>query len=338
MRMNALVSQVWGKKAGEPRRREGAKCARRNCNAGKIHPTKIFSESLREIFALSCLRGSPDSPARSMAFRSGGAKFVTAMIVALFLAIAGAARGQTASAQVGSETIVKDTATLPIQLPDLTKRENLSSAMQIIILLTVLSLAPAILLMMTSFTRIIIVLSLLRQALGTQQLPPNQILVGLAMFMTFLVMGPTWQRINNEALRPYLDGQKDMDQARALSLAQQPLRDFMINNIRECGNDEDIFLFTDFRHEKPQTWADISTVTLVPAFMLSELKTAFLMGFKIYLPFLIIDMVISAVLISMGMMMLPPVLISLPFKLLLFVLVGGWHLITGTLMGSFVTS
>jgi flagellar biosynthetic protein FliP len=227
---------------------------------------------------------------------------------------------------------------LPIQLPDLTKKENLSSAMQIIVLLTVLSLAPAILLMMTSFTRIVIVLSLLRQAIGTQQLPPNQILIGLSMFMTFLVMGPTWQRINKDAIQPYM-ASNGISQSEALSKAQQPIRDFMINNIKKRGNEEDVFLFSDFGRpaKPPKNWSDISTMTLVPAFMLSELKTAFLLGFQIYLPFLIIDMVISAVLISMGMMMLPPVLISLPFKLLLFVLVNGWHLITDGLLSSFVT-
>src|SRR5688500_4965833 len=224
---------------------------------------------------------------------------------------------------------------LPIQLPDLTKKENFSSAMQIIILLTVLSLAPAILIMMTSFTRIIIVLSLLRQALGTQQLPPNQILIGLSLFMTFLVMGPTWKAVNEAALRPYLDG--SIDQRTALTRAQQPVREFMIRQIQHSGNEQDVDLFTEFAGQQPATtWEEVGTTTLVPAFMLSELKTAFLLGFKVYLPFLIIDMVISTVLISMGMMMLPPVLVSLPFKLLLFVLVDGWHLITGSLMGSFV--
>lgn len=222
-----------------------------------------------------------------------------------------------------------------LQLPDLTKRENFSSAMQIIVLLTVLSLAPAILIMMTCFTRIIIVLSLLRQALGTQHLPPNQVLIGLSMFMTFLVMGPTWQRVNDDALRPYLDGQ--IEQPEALARAQGPVRDFMIKQIQEQGNDADVDLFAEFAGKgPPQRWEDVSTTTLVPAFMLSELKTAFLLGFKVYLPFLVIDMVISIVLISMGMMMLPPVLISMPFKLLLFVLVDGWHLITRSLMGSFV--
>lgn len=224
---------------------------------------------------------------------------------------------------------------LPSQLPDLTRRENFSAAMQIIVLLTVLSLAPSILLMMTSFTRIIIVLSLLRQALGTQQLPPNQVLIGLSLFMTFLVMAPTYQRINDEALRPYLDGQ--IEQPEALDRAVVPIREFMINQIKQAGNDADVDLFHSFGgNPPPETWGEVSTTTLIPAFMLSELKTAFLMGFKVYLPFLIIDMVISSVLISMGMMMLPPVLISLPFKLLLFVLVDGWRLITTALMSSFV--
>ena len=241
---------------------------------------------------------------------------------------------------------------LQVQLPDLTKRENFSAALQVIILMTILSLAPAILIMMTSFTRIIIVLSLLRQALGTQQLPPNQILIGLAMFMTFLVMGPTWQRVNQEALQPYMNG--SIDQPTALARAQVPLREFMKKQIDNSGNDEDVYLFHEFAQSGSVTaasgasadpagdqreiqWKEVGTGTLIPAFMLSELKTAFYMGFKVYLPFLIIDMVISAVLISMGMMMLPPVLISLPFKLLLFVLVDGWRLITTGLMGSFVT-
>ena len=223
---------------------------------------------------------------------------------------------------------------MPLSLPDLSKRETLSSSLQLIILLTILSLAPAILLMMTSFTRIIIVLALLRQALGTQQLPPNQVLMGLALFMTFLVMGPTWQRVNNNALQPYMDGK--LDQRVALTAALEPMRDFMHKQIEDAGNDDDVFLFTDFaRAPRPSRWTDVSTMTMIPAFMLSELKTAFFLGFKVYLPFLIIDMVISSVLISMGMMMLPPALISLPFKLLLFVLVDGWHLITGSLMVSF---
>jgi flagellar biosynthetic protein FliP len=221
------------------------------------------------------------------------------------------------------------------QISDLTKRENLPAALQIIILLTVLSLAPSILIMMTSFTRIIIVLSLLRQAMGTQQLPPNQVLIGLALFMTFLIMAPTWDRVNNEALKPYMNG--DFDQKTALDRAQTPVRDFMIKQIIDRGYDDDVLMFNEAAGKPaPRNFGDVSTLTLVPAFMLGELKTAFLMGFKVYLPFLIVDMVISSVLISMGMMMLPPAMISLPFKLLLFVLVDGWRLITGSLMGSFM--
>ena len=270
---------------------------------------------------------------RTDALVSPGRALSILMIVLLSLWITPPAHAEANNA---SDTAVKEVSpSMPIQLPDLTKKENVSSAMQIIILLTVLSLAPAILLMMTSFTRIVIVLSLLRQALGTQQLPPNQVLVGLAMFMTFLVMGPTWQAMNKDAIQPYFRG--DKTQSEALVLVQQPLRNFMEKNILAAGNLDDVFLFTDFKKETPHRFEDVSTMTLVPAFMLSELKTAFLLGFKVYLPFLIIDMVISAVLISMGMMMLPPALISLPFKLLLFVLVGGWHLITGSLMGSFVS-
>lgn len=223
-----------------------------------------------------------------------------------------------------------------VQLPDLTKRENFSPALQIIVLLTVLSLAPSILLMTTCFTRIAIVLALLRQALGTQQLPPNQVLTGLALFMTFVVMGPTFAKINNNAVQPYLNG--EITQKAALGNALGPAREFMAKQIEASGNARDVDLFMDFaKLPRAKTWDDVPTLSLIPAFILSELKTAFLIGFKIYLPFLVIDMVISSVLISMGMMMLPPVMVSLPFKLLLFVLVDGWHLIAGSLMGSFVT-
>ncbi|HRK31031.1 MAG TPA: flagellar type III secretion system pore protein FliP [Tepidisphaeraceae bacterium] len=268
------------------------------------------------------------------------------LLIALWV-VPSAARAQEASTDIPMDgrplTIQRgNPAVTPapsMQLPDLTDRANFSAAMQIIFLMTVLSLAPAILIMMTSFTRIIIVLSLLRQALGTQNLPPNQIIIGLSLFMTFLVMGPTWQRVNNEALSPYLNGQ--IDQRMALARAEVPIREFMIAQVSKAENHEDVFLFYKFREgaaakEQP-TWGDVGTMTLIPGFVLSELKTAFLMGFKIYLPFLIIDVVISSVLISMGMMMLPPVLISLPFKLLLFVLVDGWRLITAQLMGTFVT-
>jgi flagellar biosynthetic protein FliP len=252
------------------------------------------------------------------------------------LATAASSHAQRVVSDAAPEATNSSPLAPSMNLPDFSKKETFSSAMQIIILLTVLSLAPAILIMMTSFTRIIIVLSLLRQALGTQQLPPNQILMGLALFMTFIVMGPTFQRVNDQAVQPYMQG--TLDQKSAMLKAVDPLRLFMINQIKQGHNDDDVFLFSDVAHlPRPGKWSEVGTMTLIPAFMLSELKTAFYLGFKVYLPFLIIDMVISSVLISMGMMMLPPALISLPFKLLLFVLVDGWHLITGSLMLSFVS-
>jgi flagellar biosynthetic protein FliP len=263
-------------------------------------------------------------------------RLIVAAIALLFLFPSRFVRAQEIppEAPFGPTTPAVSPLAAPMNLPDLSKKETFSSAMQIIILLTVLSLAPAILIMMTSFTRIIIVLSLLRQALGTNQLPPNQILMGLALFMTFIVMGPTFQRVNNEAVQPYLAG--NLDQKDALEKAVVPFRGFMVGQIRRGDNDADILLFTEMaKQPRPKTWNDVGTMTIIPAFMLSELKIAFFLGFKVYLPFLIIDIVISSVLISMGMMMLPPALISLPFKLLLFVLVDGWHLITGSLMLSF---
>ena len=218
---------------------------------------------------------------------------------------------------------------------DATGPERISSSLQILLMLTVLSLAPSILIMMTCFTRIIVVLGLLRQAMATQQLPPNQVLIGLAMFMTFVVMAPTYTQVHDEALGPYLAG--ELNQGEAFGVAVVHLRDFMIEQIESAGNYNDVYLFLDasVAEKDDLTWGDVPTLTLVPAFVVSELKTAFLMGFRIYLPFLVIDMVIASVLISMGMLMLPPVLISLPFKLLLFVLVDGWHLVVGTLMMSF---
>ena len=224
-----------------------------------------------------------------------------------------------------------------IALPDLTDRENFAPALQILVLLTVLSLAPALLVLCTSFTRIIIVLSLLRQALGTPTLPPNQVMTGLALFMTFCVMAPTWRQISAEAVGPYLDG--ELGQGEAWEAGIGPVREFMVAQIEAADNVDGVYAFGQFAGDAPpETWGDVPTTTLVPAFVLSELKVGFLMGFKVYLPFLVVDMVISAVLISMGMMMLPPVLISLPFKLLLFVLVDGWNLIVAGLMGSFVVA
>ena len=207
---------------------------------------------------------------------------------------------------------------------------KVSTVIQLLFILTILSLAPAILLMLTSFTRIVVVFSLLRHALGTQQMPPNQIIVGLSLFITLFVMAPVWQRVNNEALTPYYEEQISWDQA--LSQASIPVKDFMLRQVRE----KDLALFVSIAKEKrPEKPTDISLTVLVPSFIISELKTAFQIGFMIYLPFLILDMVVASILLSMGMMMLPPIMVSLPFKLLLFVLVDGWYLIVGSLVQSF---
>jgi flagellar biosynthetic protein FliP len=204
------------------------------------------------------------------------------------------------------------------------------NTIKIVLMMTVLTLAPAILIMMTGFSRIIIVLSFLRQALGTQQMPPNQLLVGLALFLTFFVMRPAFEEINTKALRPYLAG--TVSQEKAADEALIPLRRFMFNQTR----DADLALFVRLsKIEKPKTRLDIPTMVLIPSFIISELKTAFQIGFIIYLPFLVIDMVIASVLMAMGMMMLPPVVISLPFKLMLFVLVDGWSLLVGSMVKSF---
>jgi flagellar biosynthetic protein FliP len=207
---------------------------------------------------------------------------------------------------------------------------EVSVLIQILVLLTVLSLAPAILIMMTSFTRIIVIFSFLRNALGIHQMPPNQILIGLAMFMTFFIMTPVWQTIRENAWTPYME--KKISQEKAFEEALQPVRKFMFKQTRE----KDLALFLDMaKAPRPKNREEISTTVLLPAFMISELKTAFQMGFILFLPFLVIDMVVSSVLLSMGMMMLPPVMISLPFKVLLFVLVDGWNLVVGSIVKSF---
>jgi len=209
--------------------------------------------------------------------------------------------------------------------------KQVSSGVQLLVLLTVLSLAPSILVLTTSFTRIIIVLSMLRTAIGTPNIPPNQVVVGLSLLLTFFIMAPVYTQIDKQAIQPYLDAQ--IDQETAFKQASEPLREFMFKQTRE----KDIQLFLDMSGEpQPETLADIPTTVLLPSFVISELRTAFMMGFFIYVPFLVIDMVISSILLSMGMMMLPPSLISLPFKILLFVLVDGWYLITRSLAMSFL--
>ena len=202
--------------------------------------------------------------------------------------------------------------------------------MQIFMLMTVLSLAPSILIMLTSFTRIAIVFSLLRQAMGTNQLPPNQVVIGLSLFLTFYVMAPVWQQVNKEALQPLIS--KEINQKQAFDKAVVPIRNFMISQTRE----KDLALLVNVaKVDRPANVDDVPTTVLIPSFIISELKTAFQIGFMLYVPFLIIDMVVASVLLSMGMMMLPPIMVSLPFKLMIFVLADGWHLIVGSLVKSF---
>lgn len=216
-----------------------------------------------------------------------------------------------------------------------TSPEGLSSALQVLLLLTVLSLAPAVLLMTTCFVRVIVVLGLLRQALGTQQLPPSQVLTSIALFMTLAIMAPVWKEAYDEGVAPYTARQITLDEAWTRGV--RPIRRFMSAQIERTGNSDDIWLFLSFMPDSPEpaSYEDVPLQALLPAFMLSELKTAFLIGFQIFLPFLVLDLVVSTVLISMGMLMMPPVLVSLPFKLLLFVLVDGWNLVVGMLLTSF---
>ena len=205
-----------------------------------------------------------------------------------------------------------------------------TSSLSLILLITILSVAPAILVLMTSFTRIVIVLGFVRTSLGTQMTPPNQVLIGLALFLTLFVMAPTFSSMNETALQPYLKG--EISQTEALQKAQEPMKKFMFSHTRE----KDLLLFMKYTgEEKPETYQDIPLTVLVPAFAISELKTGFQMGFMIFIPFLIIDIVVASVLMAMGMMMLPPVMISLPFKILLFVLVDGWYLVVKSLLMSF---
>jgi flagellar biosynthetic protein FliP len=230
---------------------------------------------------------------------------------------------------VGAEEIpLLPSLTLGVEEAD--NPRQISVLLQILLLMTVLSLAPAILVMMTSFTRLAVVFSMVRQAIGTQQMPPNQILIGLALLLTFFIMSPVYNRINDEALRPYLSETISLEEA--ASRAMTPVREFMFKQTRK----KDLALFMKVsKSEKPKSLDEIPTTVLVSSFVISELKTAFQIGFLIYIPFLVIDMVVASVLLSMGMMMLPPFMISLPFKLMLFVLIDGWNLLVGSMVRSF---
>lgn len=248
------------------------------------------------------------------------------MIVALLIIASFAAAPLPAQAQSPDDT----PALFQIDVDQNAGSEKVGVVMQIFLLLTVLSLAPSILVMVTSFTRITIVLSLLRQAIGSHQLPPNQIIVGLALFLTFFIMSPVIHKVNQEAIQPYLDNK--ITSKVAFEKAMDPIRKFMIKQTRE----KDLAMMVEVaKMPRPANVDDVPTHVLIPSFIMSELKTAFQIGFMLYVPFLIIDMVVASVLLSMGMMMLPPVMVSLPFKLMLFVLTDGWFLIVGSLVKSF---
>lgn len=232
-----------------------------------------------------------------------------------------------------TETTETDNITEPLNLTLTMGDEegSLSGTLQMLLVLTVISLAPSILVMMTSFTRIIVVLHFVRTALGLTSTPPNNVLIGLSLFLTFFIMSPVFSRVNTEALEPLAAG--EITQEEAIEAAMDPMRDFMINQTRE----QDIQLFLDIADiDSVSDWDDIPTTVIIPAFIISELRAAFIIGFMIYIPFIIIDMVVASTLMSMGMMMLPPTTISMPFKVLLFIMADGWNLIIGQLVQSFI--
>lgn len=249
------------------------------------------------------------------------AKFLQVLTCAACLAL-------MLSACAGSPELAAPGVTLSVEPAG--QPQQVSTGVQLLVLITVLSLAPTILLLATSFTRIVIVLSLLRNAIGTPTAPPNQVIIGLSLLLTFFIMTPIFSQVDREALQPYLS--QEIDQPTAFKRAAAPVRQFMFKQTR--GKDLELFLDISGQ-SRPETLDDIPFSVLLPAFVISELKTAFTMGFVIYVPFLIIEMIVSSVLLSMGMMMLPPSLVSLPFKILLFVMVDGWYLITRSLLLSF---
>lgn len=250
-------------------------------------------------------------------------KAVSLLMIVAAVCVFGCVKSAAAAPQISIPNI--DVNVRPAQTP-----QETALSLQILLLLTVLSLAPAILIMVTSFTRIIVVLSFVRSALGLQQMPPNQVLIGLALFLTFFIMAPVADQINQTALQPYMNGK--IGQQQAINNAMVPLREFMFKQTRE----KDLNLFINLSGMKqPEQLSDIPSTVLIPAFIISELKTAFQIGFLIYVPFIVIDMVVATTLMSMGMMMIPPVMISLPFKVLLFIMVDGWNLVVQSLITSF---
>jgi flagellar biosynthetic protein FliP len=244
----------------------------------------------------------------------------------LFAAVALSALALAAAAHAATVPLPK----IELGVGQASSPKEVATSLEVLLVLTVLTLAPAILILTTSFTRIVIVLGFLRQALATQQIPSNQVLLGLALFLTFFTMSPTFNTMNQDALQPYLSNK--ISQSVALDKAVKPLREFMFRQTRE----KDLALFVYLsKSPRPATPDDVPTMVLIPAYIISELKTGFEMGFIIYIPFLIIDMVVASTLMSMGMLMLPPVTISLPFKVLLFIMIDGWHLIARSLVTSF---
>lgn len=272
-------------------------------------------------------------------------RLVLLALIVCFLAPVAAAQSDGSN----QPTLVQQTpVTLPVETLELvsggpqqwTSPEGLTNTLQVMMLLTVMSLAPAILLMTTCYVRIIIVLGVLRQAIGLQALPPTQVMTSLALFMTVFVMTPVWSQVYDDAIKPYTDPEVEMSLEEAYEAGSVPIRLFMSQQIIVAENVDDVLLFyryVDADGPLPSRFGDVPVRVLLPAFILSELKVAFLMGFQIYLPFLIVDLVVASVTISMGMLMLPPGVISLPFKLLLFVLVDGWRLVVEMLMSSFGT-
>lgn len=247
----------------------------------------------------------------------------TVIIIFFLLVIA-----DTAVAQQQNQTIPFPKIGIDLGTSD--SPQDVSVTLQILLLMTILSLAPSLLIMTTSYLRLIIAFHFLKSALGTQQMPPGQLLAGIALFITFFIMAPTWNKVNDEALKPMMDGKITLEEA--YDRGVEPIREFMFRNVR----DEDLALFIGLSNlERPENRVELPTYVLVPAFALSELRAGFIIGFFLFIPFVMVDMIIASILMSMGMMMLPPMLISLPFKILLFVLVDGWNLIVGSLVRSF---
>lgn len=250
-------------------------------------------------------------------------QFVRFSLILGLIFAAGLAFAQTAG--VGIPSVKLDVG------PATKDKDQVSSSLQILALLTVLSVAPALLILTTAFTRIVIVLGFVRTALGTQNIPPTQVIVGLSLFLTIFVMGPTYQEINTQAVQPYMRQQNPISFDDAVKRAEKPLRSFMLKNTYES----DLIMFVEMKKDKPQSREEIDLMTLIPAFVISELKTAFIIGFYIFVPFVIIDLIVSSLLMGMGMMMMPPVVVSLPAKLLVFILADGWSVLIRTILSGY---